>query len=48
MVETFTVTLNRPDAGRPPLSVTEQLTVVVPSGKTEPEAGLQLGARVPS
>ncbi len=43
-----TVTVNEPVVVRPPLSVTEQLSVVVPSGKTDPEAGLQLGVRVPS
>jgi hypothetical protein len=39
------VTVNEPVVVRPPLSVTEQLTFVVPSGNTDPEAGLQLGVR---
>jgi hypothetical protein len=30
------------------LSVTEQVTFVVPMGKTEPDAGTQVGVRVPS
>ncbi len=47
-VVSCTVTVNEPVAVRPPLSVTEQLTVVVPSGKTDPEAGLQFGVRAPS
>ena len=46
-VVSCTVTVNEPVAVRPPLSVTEQLSGVLPSGKTDPEAGLQLGVRVP-
>ena len=43
-----TVTLKVPGVVRPPLSVTEQLTVVVPSGNVLPDAGVQLGVRGPS
>jgi hypothetical protein len=43
-----TVTLNDPDAGLPALSVAEQATVVVPTGKVEPEAGVQVTGTDPS
>jgi hypothetical protein len=43
-----TVTLNDPDAELPALSVAEQVTVVVPRGKVEPEAGLQVTGTEPS
>ena len=39
-----TVTVNEPLAVRPPLSVTVQLTVVVPIGKVDPDSGLQTAA----
>ncbi len=39
----FTVTTNEPVATSPPESVTEQATVVVPSGSTEPTAGAHVG-----
>jgi hypothetical protein len=43
-----TVTLNDPDAELPALSVAEQSTVVVPTGKVEPEAGVQVTGTEPS
>jgi hypothetical protein len=43
-----TVTLNDPEAGLPALSVAEQATVVVPTGKVEPEAGVQVIGMGPS
>jgi hypothetical protein len=43
-----TVTLKPPEAVLPAESAAEQLTVVVPSGKVEPEAGEQLGVTAPS
>ncbi len=43
-----TVTLNDPDASLPVLSVAEQVTVVVPNGKVEPEAGVQVIGMEPS
>ena len=42
-VVSTTVTLKLPFACMPPLSVTEQLTVVSPSGRTQPAAGEQVG-----
>ena len=42
-VVSTTVTLKLPLALRPPPSVTEHATVVVPSGSTDPGAGEQLG-----
>ena len=42
-----TVTVNEQLDGFAVASVTEQLTVVVPFGKVEPEAGVQLGAPTP-
>jgi hypothetical protein len=47
-VVSCTVTVNDPFVVRLALSVAEQVTVVVPSGKTDPEAGLHVGVRVPS
>ena len=44
LVVSTTVTLNMPDAERPALSVTEQLTCVIPSEKVEPDAGKHEGA----
>ena len=38
-----TETVKEPLAGRLPLSVTEQVTVVVPRGKTQPDTGEQAG-----
>lgn len=38
-----TVTLNEPLSERPSLSVTVQLTGVVPSGNVEPDAGEHVG-----
>src|SRR5438105_4052781 len=38
-----TVTVKDPEALSPPESVTVQLTVVVPSGKVEPDGGVQIG-----
>lgn len=43
-----TVTVKLPVALFPALSVAVQVTVVVPSGKVEPEAGVQLTGTVPS
>jgi len=43
-----TVTLNDADALLPVLSVAEQVTVFVPTGKVEPEAGVQLTGTEPS
>jgi hypothetical protein len=42
------VIVNDPLVVRPTLSVAEQLTVVVPTGKVEPEAGVQVGVSAPS
>jgi hypothetical protein len=42
-VVSTTVTSNVPLSPRPPESVTEHATVVVPSGRTSPAAGLQVG-----
>jgi hypothetical protein len=47
-VVSLTVTVNEPLAVLPLVSETEQLTVVVPSGNVEPEAGVQLTVREPS
>ena len=47
-VVSCTVTVNEPVAVLWWASVAVQVTVVVPTGKTDPEAGLQLGLRVPS
>ena len=44
----FTVTVNEPFAVRPPLSVTVQLTVVVPIGNVEPDGGTHTAAIEPS
>jgi hypothetical protein len=41
-VQVMTVTVNEQLAVRADASVAVQLTVVVPSGKVEPEAGVQL------
>ena len=41
-VVSLTVTLKLPSASLPALSVAEQLTVVSPSGKVLPEAGVQV------
>lgn len=38
----LTVTVNEQEAVLPELSVAVQVTVLVPSGKVEPEAGTQL------
>ena len=38
-VVSSTVTVKEPDADCPPESVTEQLTVVVPNAKMDPEMG---------
>jgi hypothetical protein len=43
-----TVTLNDPDAELPALSLAEQVTVVVPSGNVEPEAGVHVTGTEPS
>jgi hypothetical protein len=43
-----TVTLNDADALLPVLSVAEQVTAVVPNGKVEPEAGVQIIGIEPS
>ena len=43
-----TKTVNEPVAMLPCASVAEQLTVVVPSWKTAPEAGLQFTGTEPS
>jgi hypothetical protein len=40
----LTVTTNEQVPGFPAASLAEQLTVVVPFGKGEPEGGLQVGA----
>jgi hypothetical protein len=48
LVVSLTVTVNEPEAVLPRVSDVEQLTVVVPSGNVEPEAGVQLTDRVPS
>jgi len=45
--ESVTVTVNVQLAMLPEESVTVQVTVVVPLGKNEPEAGEQLGAPTP-
>ena len=42
-VVSSTVTMNWPSSVRPPLSVTEQDTVVGPSGRVVPGAGAQTG-----
>ena len=44
----WTVTWKDPLAVLPAESVAEQLTVVVPSGKAKPEAGVQEGVTLPS
>jgi hypothetical protein len=46
-VVSVTVTVKLPCAVFPAPSVAEQLTVVVPTGKVEPDAGLQLAASAP-
>jgi len=46
-VVSLTVTVNEQLAGLPAASLTEQLTVVVPLGKTEPLAGLHFGVATP-
>ena len=43
-----TVTLNDADALLPVLSIAEQVTVVVPNGKVEPDAGVQVTGMEPS
>jgi hypothetical protein len=43
----LTVTTNEHDAGLPAASLTVQVTVVVPAGKNEPDAGEQAGAPTP-
>jgi hypothetical protein len=43
----LTVTVNWQVAELPEASLTEQLTVVVPFGNVEPEAGLQAGVPTP-
>ena len=40
--ESLTVTLNEQVSALPEASVAIQVTVVVPTGNTEPEAGLQV------
>jgi hypothetical protein len=47
-VVSWTVAVNEPLAVLPWLSLTEQLTVVTPMGKVEPEAGPHDGVRAPS
>jgi hypothetical protein len=47
-VVSTTLTLNMPEVVSPPLSVTEQLTCVIPNGKTDPEAGEHVGVSDPS
>src|SRR5438445_12436728 len=42
-VVSWTVTWNEASVVRPPPSVTEQATVVVPNANVEPEAGLHVG-----
>jgi hypothetical protein len=43
-----TVTLNDAEAELPALSVAEQVTIVVPAGNVEPEAGVQVTGTEPS
>jgi hypothetical protein len=47
-VVSLIVILKLPDAILPRVSVAEHATVVVPSGKVEPEAGVQVTGREPS
>ena len=47
-VVSTTVTRNAPVAALPAASETEQLTVVMPKGKIDPEAGAQVGTSPPS
>jgi hypothetical protein len=47
-VVSSTVAVKKPVAERPPESVTEQLTCVLPSEKVLPEAGTQVGVSGPS
>jgi hypothetical protein len=47
-VVSLTVTLNEQEPVFPALSVAVQFTVVVPRPKVEPDAGAQVGVRVPS
>ena len=42
-----TVTVKAQVLGLPPASVTVQVTVVVPGGKLEPDAGVQMGVPTP-
>ena len=44
----FTVTVNAQVALFPAVSMTEQVTVVVPTGNEEPDGGLQVGVSAPS
>jgi hypothetical protein len=43
----LTVTVNVPDAVFPAASLAEQVTMVVPIGKVDPEAGAQVTERFP-
>ena len=47
-VVSCTVTWKLPEAGLPAVSTTEQLTVVVPKAKVDPEAGEQFAGTDPS
>jgi hypothetical protein len=44
----LTVTVNMHEAGLPIASITEQVTVVVPRAKDEPEAGTHVTAPTPA